>query len=89
MQITSKDICNIFDPKFNILGFQSLFTPQDYITKGKTIKNLNIKKCDKNYCTHSRIRIALPGINGQRILQFPISRGSAHAKHHMFDYCMQ
>ena len=31
---------------------------QDYITKGKTIKNLNIKKCDKNYCTHSRIRIA-------------------------------
>ena len=28
MQITSKDICNSFDPlpKFNILGFQSLFT---------------------------------------------------------------
>ena len=32
--------------------------PQDYITKGKTFKNLNVKKCDKNYYTHSRIRIA-------------------------------
>ena len=64
MQITSKDICDSFDPvpKFNILGFQSLFTkapPQDYITKGKTIKDFNTKKCDRNYCTHSRIRIVI------------------------------
>ena len=53
----------ILYPKLTyVLGFQSLSTrapPQDYITKGKTIKNMNIKKCDKNYCTHSRIRIAL------------------------------
>ena len=50
MQITSKDICNSFDPlpKFNILGFQSLFTPQDYITKGKTIKNIILKNVIKN-----------------------------------------
>ena len=32
--------------------------PQDYTTEEKTIKNLNIKKCDRNYCTHSRIHIA-------------------------------
>jgi hypothetical protein len=31
----------------------------EYITKGKTIKNLNIKNCNKFFCTHSRIRIAL------------------------------
>ena len=30
---------------------------QDYITKGKTIKNSILKKKDKNHCTHSRIRI--------------------------------
>ena len=52
MQITSRDICNSFDPlpKFNILGFQSLFTrapPQDYITKEQTIKISILKNAIK------------------------------------------
>ena len=44
IEFTSRDICNSFDPlpNINILGFQSLFTPQDYKTQGKTIKNVNI-----------------------------------------------
>ena len=46
----------ILYPNLTFLAFRAYLLeppPQDYITKGKTIKNLNIKKCDKNYCTHS------------------------------------
>ena len=39
--------------------------PLDYITKGKPTKNFNIKKCDKNYCTHSRIHIAFSYSNAK------------------------
>ena len=50
----------IFYPTLLFLAFRAYLLeppPQDFITKGKTIKNLNIKKCDKNDCAHSRIRI--------------------------------
>ena len=50
----------ILYPNLTFLAFRAYLLeppPQDYITKGKTIKNLNIKKWDKNYCTHSRMRI--------------------------------
>ena len=62
MQITSRDIYNslILYPNLTFLAFKAyLLEPptQEYITKRKSIKNLNIKKCDKNYRTHSRIRI--------------------------------
>ena len=51
----------ILYPTLIFLAFRAYLLeppPQDYITKGKTIKNLNIKKGDKNHCTHSSIRIA-------------------------------
>ena len=41
----------ILHPTLIFLAFRAYLLeppPQDYITKGKTIKNLNIKKCDKN-----------------------------------------
>ena len=50
----------ILYPNLTFLAFRAYLLeppPQDYIIKRKTIKNLNIKKCDKNYCTYSRIRI--------------------------------
>ena len=50
----------ILYPNLTFLAFRAYLLeppPHDYITKGKTIQNLNIGKCDKNYCTHSRISI--------------------------------
>ena len=50
----------ILYPNLTFLAFRAYLLeppPQDYITKGKTIKNLNIKKWYRNYCSHSRIRI--------------------------------
>ena len=64
IEFTSKKIFVIVLILYQILTFLAFraylleLPPQDYINKGKTIKNLNIKKCDKNYCTHSRIRNA-------------------------------
>ena len=55
----------ILYPNLTFLAFRAYLLeppPQDYIIKRKTIKNLNIKKCDKNYCTYSRIRIGQPPI---------------------------
>jgi hypothetical protein len=48
IEFTSRDICNSFDPlPNNLLAFRAYLLeppPQDYITKGKTIKKLNFKK---------------------------------------------
>ena len=62
MLIFNANQLNLLQEIFVIVLILYSILAQDYITKGKTIKNLNIKKCDKNYCTHSRIRIALFGL---------------------------
>ena len=50
----------ILYPTLIFLAFRAYLLeppPQDYITKGKTIKKISKFKWGKNGCTHSRIRI--------------------------------
>ena len=67
IEFTSRDICNvlILHPTLIFLAFRAYLLeppPQDYITKGKTMKKSQNSNEVKNGCNRSRIRIVLSGV---------------------------
>ena len=66
----------ILHPTLIFLAFRAYLLeppPQDYITKGKTMKKYQNSNEVKNGCTHSRIRIGSAGCEMSTIIEIKTS----------------